>query len=270
MWRTCTPSELIGFCAFYTIFQLSPNAKTGPARDVPPPAPLLSLPVDAPVLGTAYVLNTPPHATSAVNSHFSSVYAFYWLIRAYAYRIIGSQMLSSSFAMTPAMAKRKLRLVPTSRISDELLSKTSARQEFIRIIPNPGYRPNSMKNVPKASATLSASGATLRPPYAVCDPRKLQILQQQQAAAQKLTTGGGMGGMGPGSNNSGSTGGGLALQRTNSRQGDGNDSADEGGFTPAASPNCPPKLYLKPSSSNQSKQRFKKFNYTTFNVGLTL
>jgi hypothetical protein len=58
-------------------------------------------------------------------------------------------MLSSSFAMTPAFAKRKLRLVPTAKISDELLKKSVARQDFIRIIPNPGFRPNSMKNVPK-------------------------------------------------------------------------------------------------------------------------
>jgi hypothetical protein len=58
-------------------------------------------------------------------------------------------MLSSSFAMTPAFAKRKLRLVPTAKISEELLKKSVARQDFIRIIPNPGFRPNSMKNVPK-------------------------------------------------------------------------------------------------------------------------
>ena len=175
-------------------------------------------------------------------------------------------MLSSSFAMTPAVVKRKLRLVPTCRISEELLSKTSARQEFIRSIPNPGYRPNSMKNVPKASATLSASGTPLRPPYAVCDPRKLQILQQQQAAAQKLAAAGGFAGPGAGYNSAGSAGGSHALQRSNARQGDGNDSADENGSVSGSPAHLPPKLYLKPSSSNQSKQRFKKFNYTAFNV----
>lgn len=167
-------------------------------------------------------------------------------------------MLSSSFAMTPAVYKRKLRLLPTSRISEELLRKCSARQDFIRIIPNPGYRPNSMKNVPKVSTTVSATGMTLNPPYAVCDPRKLQLLQHQQFLGS----------------NAGAAAGKPSFQRSNSQQGSldgqenttGEDSAVlEGGCESNSAP--PPKHYLRLSSSNAgSKQRFKKFDYTSTNV----
>ena len=164
------------------------------------------------------------------------------------------QMLSSSFAMTPAVVKRKLRLVPTSRVSEELLSKTSARQDFIRIIPNPGYRPNSMKNVPKATPTTSVTGALLRPPYAVCDPRKVQILQHQHQQQMLMANGG-------------ST---KSFSRSNSHNSElnalGGDGNGDGASTDNANAQMPPKPYLKLSSSNMSKQRFKKFNYASVNV----
>lgn len=165
-------------------------------------------------------------------------------------------MLSSSFAMTPAVVKRKLRLVPTSRVSEELLSKTSSRQDFIRIIPNPGYRPNSMKNVPKATPTTSAtSGATLRPPYAVCDPRKVQILQQQMQQAALANGTGAFGGAN------------KPFSRSNSHNADLNslDGSDANAQSDSTGQQ-PPKPYLKLSSSNMSKQRFKKFNYASVNV----
>jgi len=164
-------------------------------------------------------------------------------------------MLSSSFAMTPAVVKRKLRLVPTSRVSEELLGKTSSRQDFIRIIPNPGYRPNSMKNVPKATPTTSAAtGATLRPPYAVCDPRKVQILQQQMQQAALANGVGAFGGANKPFSRSNSHNADL-----NSLDGTENAQSDSTGAQP-------PKPYLKLSSSNMSKQRFKKFNYASVNV----
>jgi hypothetical protein len=181
-------------------------------------------------------------------------------------------MLSSSYAMTPAVVKRKLRLVPTSRISDELLSKCSARQDFIRIIPNPGFRPNSMKNVPKAAPTVSTvNGATINPPYAVCDPRKIQILQQQQAQMTGLNAPGGGGGSGPGAGS-----GRPGLPRSNSRQdsldglGSGGGDASSAGSAGGAI-SIVPKHYLKPSSLNSaSKQRFKKFDYASVNVRLLM
>ena len=166
-------------------------------------------------------------------------------------------MLSSSFAMTPAVVKRKLRLVPTSRISEELLSKSVSRQDFIRIIPNPGFRPNSMKNVPKAAPSVSASnGASLNPPYAVCAPRKLQLLQQQYAQMASL-------------NSTGAAG--SALQRSGSRQNSldslGAANAGEGPEGKVSTKLKPLKHYMRPSSLNcGSKQRFKKFDYASVNV----
>lgn len=160
--------------------------------------------------------------------------------------------------MTPAVVKRKLRLVPTSRVSEELLSKSSARQDFIRHIPNPGYRPNSMKNVPKATPTTSATGVLLRPPYAVCDPRKVQILQHQQQQQQMLLANGGSA---------------KAFSRSNSHNSElnalGGDVTGDSNSADSAGVQMPPKPYLKLSSSNMSKQRFKKFNYGSVNVRIS-
>lgn len=160
--------------------------------------------------------------------------------------------------MTPAVVKRKLRLVPTSRVSEELLSKTSARQDFIRIIPNPGYRPNSMKNVPKATPTTSASGLLLRPPYAVCDPRKVQILQHQQQQQMLMVNGGNA----------------KAFSRSNSHNSElnalGGDASGDSSSGDTGSAQMPPKPYLKLSSCNMSKQRFKKFNYASVNVSIRI
>lgn len=93
----------------------------------------------------------------------------------------------------------------------------------------------------------------------MCDPRKVQILQQHAAQQQALQQQAGGGG--------GGSSGKHHLSRSNSHNADLNSLSDS---AEAASGNeaALPRAYMKCSSSNMSKQRFKKFNYASVNVSI--
>jgi hypothetical protein len=186
--------------------------------------------------------------------------------------------------------KRKMRLLPTCKLSAELQAKASdpgRHETFVRHIPNPGYLPNSTKNVPKAAPTVNAVGVTLNPPYEIGDPRKLQLVQQQLGAAGAAIGGGldagalssnaylyGAGGVsgtaaltdshGFAASDPSADGSAAALQDASGQDGGGGGGG--GGTSLSGLGVVPPKIYMKPSSSNLSKHRFKKFDYGALNV----
>jgi hypothetical protein len=117
----------------------------------------------------------------------------------------------------------------------------------------------------------SVNGATLNPPYAICDPRKLQLLQQQLGVL------GASGGAAAGAGTTAGLNAAIAagIVRSGSRQGSHDEGPDFGGYGAAGGEGnagtvayvAPPKHYLRQSSLlTGSKQRFKKFDYTTVNV----
>jgi hypothetical protein len=180
-----------------------------------------------------------------------------------------------------------MRLLPTCKLSAELQAKASdpgRHETFVRHIPNPGYLPNSTRNVPKAAPTVNAVGVTLNPPYEIGDPRKLQLVQQQQQqlGAAGAAVGGGLDAGAVSSNaylyGAGGVSGTAALTDSHGfaasdLSADGSAAAlqdvseqDGGGTSLSGLGLVPPKLYMKPSSSNLSKQRFKKFDYGALNV----
>lgn len=161
----------------------------------------------------------------------------------YEHRCAQPFFLSSSFASTPHVLKKRMQLGGARQISEELLAR-STRHDFIGIIPNPGCAPNSM--------IYTLPGRSVA--YANCDPRKQQDNANLAAFGSSnrldkwgaLTRSPGMGGMDGSSSPVPS--GGLLLPPVS------------GGAT------VPPQYRLQRSAQVGKQQRYLKYNYWTNNV----
>eukprot|EP01038_Epipyxis_sp_PR26KG_P008947 gene8947-12064_t len=128
----------------YSVNENSPCPRTHPK--VFPPKPLMSLPPDAIVLGTSYIIcpnkNHPqdPLTLSGISRQIP---------------------IPSSFETTPKLAYTKLKLTSARKLNNEIKLK-AVKQDFIGIVPNPGFTANSM-----------LFGALNKKAYAICDPRKI-------------------------------------------------------------------------------------------------